>query len=230
MTTTAPRSTRSRDRRRGTAPLDDLAARRRIAATRDAQPFDREAAAPFAEEGYGDLMPADSRHLLPVDRGVVARAGTIPPASTTAPSRSSSRQQRSPLLDYDYSPIGKLLDEASLATLDRSSRGTPGATTCSRPAPNDEERDVADLLQAPVKIVKVLVYEDGKLVRAGPGRADEGAGRSRRGHPRRPEAGRVPRGSPEAAGPPGACEDAAAIPTSPAIRRAWTDPARDGAD
>ena len=84
------------------------------------------------------------------------------------------------MLDYDYSPIGKLLDEASLATLDRLFAGDAWRDDVLSAAPSDEERDVADLLQAPVKIVKVLVYENGKLVAPdqaaptkAPGAADE---------------------------------------------------------
>ena len=166
------------DRRRGTAPLD-VSLRAGHPASRDVPPFDREAAAAFAEEGYGDLMPADSRHLLPVDRGVVL-AWHDPASLYDGPQPFIVAQQRSPLLDYDYSPIGKLLDEASLVTLDLLFAGDAWRDDLLSAAPSDEERDVADLLQAPVKIVKVLVYEGGKLVAPdqaaptkAPGAADE---------------------------------------------------------
>ncbi len=152
------------DRKRGGAPLD-VSARAGHPATRDAKPFDREGAQAFAKEEYADLLPAETRYLVPADRGVVL-AWHDPATIYDGPQAFVVVQQRSPLLDYDYSPIGKLVDEASLATLDRIFAGDTWRDDVTSAMPPDGERDVADFLQVPVKIVKVLVYEGGTLVPA----------------------------------------------------------------
>ena len=100
-----------------------------------------------------------------VDRGVVL-AWHDPATTYDGPQTFVVVQQRSPLLDYDYSPIGKLIDEASLAPLDRIFAGDTWRDDVRSAVPTDGERDVADFLQVPVKIVKVLVYEGGNLVQA----------------------------------------------------------------
>ena len=71
----------------------------------------------------------------------------------------------SPQLDYDYTPVGKLVDDASLTTLDEIFRRK---TWRLDPKINEDAGDlrkVLDFFQAPVVIKKVLVYDAaGKLV------------------------------------------------------------------
>jgi len=149
------------DRTRGETSLEH-SLRAGHPATRDAKPFEREASSAFADEEYGDLLPANSRHLIPAERGIVL-AWHDPATIYDGAQTFLVAQQRSPLLDYDYSPIGKLLDDASLATLDRIFEGEAWRDDVLATTPVDEEAAVADFLQAPVKIVKVLVYEGGAL-------------------------------------------------------------------
>ena len=180
------------DRKRGAAPLD-VSLRAGHPGTLEAKAFDREAAAAYADEEYGDLMPADSRHLIPADRGVVL--AWHDPASIYDGAQSFVvAQQRSPLLDYDYSPIGKLLDEASLRDprpplCGRRVAGrrpvclTDGRGTGRRglpPGPR-EDREGAGVRRRQASHPRELGL-------------DEGGCRERRGHPRRLDAGCLSRG------------------------------------
>jgi len=161
------------DRKRGATPLEE-AVRAGHPATRGVDPFDRKASAAFAKEENGDLLPAASRYLIPIDRGVVL-AWHDPATDYDGDPVFAIAQQRSPFYDYDYSPIGKLLDDASLATLDRIFAGDVWRDdTTADPTAEEDDHEVADFLQAPVRIVKILVFEDGKLLspeHAGPHKA-----------------------------------------------------------
>ena len=131
-------------------------------ATRGAKPFDKAASKEFADEEYADHMPAPTRNLMPIDRGIVC-AWHDPATDYDGPQAFFIAMQRSPQLDYVYSPIGKLLDVASQDTAARIFLGEVWRDDTTISETPEEDRAVADFLQAPVKIVKVLVYENGRI-------------------------------------------------------------------
>lgn len=134
-------------------------------ATRGARPWAREQHIVFAQDEHvGDhLLPAESRWLIPIDRGVVC-AWHDPASEYDGPQPFLVAARRSPLLDYRYSPIGKLLDVASQDTVDRIFAGEIWADDPLTDLGPDTDIGVGDFLQAPVRIVKVLVYENGRLL------------------------------------------------------------------
>ena len=131
--------------------------------TWDAKPFERKQHVSFAEpENPGTVMPSSSRWLIPHTRGVVA-AWHEPTDEYDGSQQLLVVTARSPLLDYVYTPIGKLLDEASLATADRIYAAEAWRDDLDVDLGSDDGRKVADFLQVPVTIVKALVYENGTL-------------------------------------------------------------------
>jgi hypothetical protein len=127
-------------------------------------PFDKAASLAFAEEEYADLLPAPTRHLMPIDRGLVC-AWHDPATDYDGPQAFFVAMQRSPQLDYVFSPIGKLTDTASQETADRIFAGDVWRDDTTIGDSPEDDRKVADFLQAPVAIVKVLVYDgSGTLV------------------------------------------------------------------
>ncbi len=140
-----------------------------------ARPFDREQHQTFAQqENPGRLLPAATRWLLPHERGMVV-AWHQPSDEYDGSRIFAVLTARSPMLDYRYSPIGKLLDDASRATADRIFAGEVWRDDLTVDIGTAEGRDVADFLQAPVKIEKVLVFDKGTLrepgAKVGPNRA-----------------------------------------------------------
>ncbi len=136
--------------------------------SRGAAPYDSKAHVAFASgEQGGGLMPGESRNRIPHDRGIVAAWHD---GGTTYDDRDQFLfvLQRSPMLDFDYTPIGKISDPQSLDTLDRM---WDQPTWNEDPLVRDdtgETRGILDYLQAPVVIEKVLVFDaSGTLVKAG---------------------------------------------------------------
>lgn len=141
------------------------------AATRELLPWDTETAVATAEvEVRSGLMPEESRNLIPQERGIVS-AWHSEEDTYDSEARFLVLTQRSPRMDYDYTPIGKVLDEdgfESLLALDRIFAGEVWQADAT--VREDEDmRPILDYLQVPVRIVKVLVYENGSLKQPGEG-------------------------------------------------------------
>lgn len=135
-------------------------------ATRGAKPYDRAATAAFGKGKPGEqILPAPSRYRLPLQRGmIVAWHPTEEEYDETGEFLVLAR--RSPKMDYSYTPLGKAVDVASLETLDRLFAGKVWGTEKKdekQDEKGDDKSDAGDVLQAPVKIVKALVYKGGTL-------------------------------------------------------------------
>jgi cyclophilin family peptidyl-prolyl cis-trans isomerase len=116
----------------------------------------------------GGQMPEESRNLIPFERGIVA-AWHDKASNYDDPQELLIAVDRSPELDYEYTPVGKVTDADSLATLDRIFEGRIWRDDA---AVSGEEgaRPVLDGLQVPVVIKKALVFDaDGALVLPGAG-------------------------------------------------------------
>lgn len=139
------------------------------AATRGAKPFDAEQHDEIAETKVrAGLLPEESRNRIPHDRGVVSAWHRLSDEYDTD-ARFLIVTGLSPSLDYRFTPIGKLVEEEgvnSLRTLDRIFGGTTWRED-GKVRDDTERAEILDYLQAPVRIVKVLVYEDGKLRQTG---------------------------------------------------------------
>jgi cyclophilin family peptidyl-prolyl cis-trans isomerase len=135
------------------------------AATRGAKAFDAEQHDEIAKTKLrAGLLPEESRNRIPHERGIVSAWHALADEyDADAPFLVVVR--RSPSLDYRYTPIGKVLDDdrfTSTRTLDRIF----GGNTWREDSVVRDDANLAgvlDYLQAPVKIVKVLVYENGTL-------------------------------------------------------------------
>ena len=135
--------------------------------SRDAAPYDSKGHVDFAADDQGGgLMPGESRNRIPHERGIVAAWHD---GGTTYDDKDQFIfvLARSPMLDYDYTPVGKITDPQSLDTLDRI---WDQPTWNEDPLVRDdtgETRGILDYLQAPVRIEKILVFdESGALVKA----------------------------------------------------------------
>ncbi len=132
-------------------------------ATRDAKPYDRSGHQAFGKLGLEEqMLPGDSRNRIPHTAGILsAWHGTTSEYDET--SEVLLIAKRSPELDYRFTPIGKTLDDASNATLDRIWASLAWKDDKAVAANEDDVKGVDDFLQVPVRIVKVLVYEKGTL-------------------------------------------------------------------
>ncbi len=135
------------------------------AASRVLEAFDAKATrtASEATERAGS-MPEESRNRIPFQRGLVA-AWHDGAEAYDSDSALFVITGRSPNLDYKYTPVGKLVDEGGVQSLLTADRIFGGPVWRE----DDEARDdntlsgVLDWFQAPVRIVKVLVYKNGTL-------------------------------------------------------------------
>jgi len=110
-------------------------------------------------------LPDEARNRIPQERGIVS-AWHEPGTEYDNADQFIVLTRTSPLLDYRYTPIGKILDEQgvdSLATLDRIF-GDDTWSADKKARDDTELRGILDWLRVPVTIVKVLVYKDGKLM------------------------------------------------------------------
>jgi cyclophilin family peptidyl-prolyl cis-trans isomerase len=133
--------------------------------TRELKPFDTASALVAAEaKTRSAILPAETRNQIPQERGIVS--AWHPEEDTyDNETRFVVVKRRSPRMDYDYTPVGKLLAESgidSLLTLDRLFGGEVWQKDGDVREDSDL-RPILDYLQVPVKIVKVLVYENGAL-------------------------------------------------------------------
>lgn len=131
--------------------------------TRNAKPFDREGHLTFAQDDDVEhVLPDESRNRVLHVRGVVSAWRS----STDAydhPHELLFLARDGSTMNYVYTPLGRLLDEASLATLDRIHASK---TWRDDPIVARDTGDLAplkDLLKAPVVIVKALVFRGGAL-------------------------------------------------------------------
>ena len=108
------------------------------------------------------LLPVAARHHVLADRGVVM-AWHEPISPYDEPSQLVFVVQRSPVLDHNFSPIGKMTDEGSLATMDRIFAGDTWADEEDVKA-DDDYTKLSTALQVPARIVKVLTYRKNTLV------------------------------------------------------------------
>jgi hypothetical protein len=121
-------------------------------------------------------LPAETRNRIPHDAGVVS-AWHPPGVEYDNDERFLVVVRRSPMLDYEYTPVGKLVVEhgvESFKTLDRIFGGAEWRD--DRDVRGDAEmKEILGYFQAPVRIVKALVYRNGKLARPVSGAAPERA-------------------------------------------------------
>lgn len=110
------------------------------------------------------LLPAESRNRIPHERGILAAWHDGSDQYDNA-ERFLIVSRRSPRLDYEYTPTGKLLNEGevdSLRVLDRIFGG-PVWREDEKVRADTDLSGILGYFQAPVKIVKVLVYRGGVL-------------------------------------------------------------------
>ncbi len=118
------------------------------------------------------MLPDEARNRIPHDRGIVS-AWHQPSTEYDNAEQFLVLARPSPLLDYKYTPIGKLLDEGgvhSLATLD-DIFASDTWNTDKKTRDDTELRGILDWLRVPVTITKVLVYRNGKLLEPAEGEA-----------------------------------------------------------
>lgn len=142
------------------------------AATRDLKPYDMKSAqAAAAEEVRSALMPEASRSRIPQDRGIVSAWHPLAAETYDNDSRFLVLARRSPRMDYKYTPFAKLVNENGIDSLLTMDRIFGSDVWHKDPAVRDDTdlRPIYDALQVPVKIIKVLVYEDGALKKSGEG-------------------------------------------------------------
>ncbi len=110
------------------------------------------------------LLPAESRNRIPHDRGILAAWHDGSDQYDNA-ERFIISVRRSPRLDYEYSPTGKVLDEQGFESTRVLDRIFGGAVWREDEAVRSDT-DLSGLLsyfQEPVEIIKVLVYKNGTL-------------------------------------------------------------------
>lgn len=136
------------------------------AATRGLLPYNRTTAMTAAEvNARSALMPEAARNRIPQDRGIVAAWHPLDAETYDNNTRFLVLAGRSPRMDYKYTPFGKVLDESgieSLLTLDRIFGGDVWYAD-AEVRDDDTQSQIHDYLQVPVKIIKILVYENGTL-------------------------------------------------------------------
>ncbi|MDJ0975623.1 MAG: peptidylprolyl isomerase [Planctomycetota bacterium] len=141
-------------------------------ASRDRATYDANDHLTLAEDPRGGgLLPGEARNKIPHDRGIMAAwhdgATEYDDAVQFMFIVRDSQQ-----LDYDYTPVGKLVDDASLTTLDEIFRRKTWRIDPKINEDAGELRQVLDFFQVPVVIKKVLVYDAaGKLVEPEAGKA-----------------------------------------------------------
>lgn len=144
--------------------------------TREAKAYDATAALAYAsDDGREGLLPDESRNKVLHLRGVVS---AWHPAGDEYdhPQQLAFVLAPSPDMNYMFTPLGRLLDDASLQVLDRIQAAKSWKDDPAVSRDQGELRGVSDLLQVPVRIVKALAYRDGKLLEpAGTPRATKAA-------------------------------------------------------
>ncbi|MGE0192399.1 MAG: peptidylprolyl isomerase [Planctomycetota bacterium] len=139
----------------------------------DPKPYDRDGQLPLGEEvTRRGRVYDESRNRILHERGVVS-AWHDGATEYDDPEDLVFLTRRSPDMDYEYTPVGRVIDDASLAVLD----AIFGSATWSEDAEtrNAEGAKYANLLevfQVPVVVVKALAYDaSGKLLTPAVGKA-----------------------------------------------------------
>lgn len=129
----------------------------------NAKPYDRQDHLRFAKDaGLEGLLQDESRNRILHVRGVVTTWHESD--AYDDPQQLLFVVRDSPGLNYQHTPIGRLLDAASLATLDRVFEGKVWKDDPIVNADTGELAALKDLYKAPARIVKALVYKDGALL------------------------------------------------------------------
>jgi cyclophilin family peptidyl-prolyl cis-trans isomerase len=130
----------------------------------DAKPFEPEAALAWAKvDAREGLLPDESRNRVLHTRGTVTSwhpEGDV----YDHPTMLIFVTHASPGLDYANTPVGKLLDTASLETLDRVFGAVVWREDPVVEKDSGDLRSIVSLYQAPARIVKALAYKDGTLL------------------------------------------------------------------
>jgi cyclophilin family peptidyl-prolyl cis-trans isomerase len=135
--------------------------------TRDVKPYDVKSLEPLAEDEPAEsLLPDESRNLVPHTTGILS-AWHDPADTYDHPVQFIVAADRSPALDYEYTPIGRIVDPASLETLNRIYRSKTWRDDPTVGESATTVHEVRDFFQVPVRIVKVLVFRAGELDDAG---------------------------------------------------------------
>ncbi len=109
-------------------------------------------------------LPEESRNRIPHQRGIMS-AWHDPSDEYDHDAQFILCAAPSPLLDYKYTPVGKLIDGDGFKSFDTLKRVFEGKTWNAEKTVRDNAdlRPLVDYLQAPVQIVKILVFRDGSL-------------------------------------------------------------------
>ncbi|MFM8981056.1 MAG: peptidylprolyl isomerase, partial [Planctomycetia bacterium] len=144
--------------------------------TREAKAYDAKAALAYAEDdGREGFLPDESRNVALHVRGVLS-AWHAPGDEYDHPQALAFVLAPSPAMNYAFTPLGRLLDAASLETLERIQASKTWKDDPAVSRDQGELRGASDQLQVPVRIVKALAYKDGALLGpAGTARATKAA-------------------------------------------------------
>lgn len=132
--------------------------------SRGAKPFDRQGHLAHAgDAGLEGLLPDESRNRILHLRGVVTSWHEA--ETYDDPQQLLFVVKDSPALNYQHTPVGRLLDDASLATLDRIYAGRLWREDAVVAADTAALAPLKDLYQAPAVLVKALAFgADGALL------------------------------------------------------------------
>lgn len=134
------------------------------ARSRGAKAYDPHLALAYAKPEAADgMLPDESRNRVQHLRGVVT-SWHVPGDPYDHPSQLLFVVRASPGLNYENTPLGRLLGEASLATLDRIHAGSLWRDDPVVGRDAGELRDLTDVYREPVLIEKALAYRDGRLL------------------------------------------------------------------
>lgn len=139
---------------------------------RDPKPYERDQHLPYGRDTERrGRVPEESRNRIVHERGVVS-AWHAPTTETDGSAYDDPEDlifvtRRSPELDYEFTPLGRVTDAASLAVLDAIfDSKTWNEDTDTRDDAEARFVDILDVFQVPVVVVKALVYgADGALVK-----------------------------------------------------------------
>ncbi len=135
------------------------------ALSRGMQAFDVEGHKAVTEKSVRcGVLPEEARNRIPHQRGIMS-VWHDPSDEYDHSEQFILCAADSPLLDYKYTPVGKVLDEEEFKSSETLTRIFAGETWSADKdvRDNTELRGVLDLFQAPVQIIKVLVFDGGAL-------------------------------------------------------------------
>ena len=139
----------------------------------DPKPYDRDGQLPLGEEvSRRGRVNDESRNTILHERGVVS-AWHDGATEYDDPQDLVFLTRRSPSMDYEYTPIGRLVDDASLKVLDAifgSALWSEDADT--KNATGAKYANLLEVFQVPVVVVKAMAYDaSGKLIAPAEGQA-----------------------------------------------------------